>query len=50
VKHGNAICLAYEYDLKEVIPFFIIVFEKFNLSIQGEVVASIDELLVEEEK
>jgi hypothetical protein len=47
---GNVIYLASKDDLKEVIPLLMIVFERFNPSIQTKVVASIDELLVEEEK
>jgi hypothetical protein len=47
---GNAICLASEYDLKEIIPCLMTNFERLNPSIQAKVVASIDRLPVEEKK
>jgi len=46
----NVIHLAFEYDLKEVIPFLMTHFERLNPSIQVEVVVSIDGLFIEEEK
>ncbi len=46
----NVIRLAFEYDLKEVIPFLMTHFERLNPSIQVEVVVSIDGLFIEEEK
>jgi hypothetical protein len=47
---GNAISLASKYDLKKIIPLLITIFERLNPSIQVEVVASIDGLLIEEEE
>jgi len=47
---GNAIHLASKYDLKEVIPLLMTIFESLNLSIQAKVVASIDGFFVEEEE
>jgi len=47
---GNAICLALDYDLKEVIPRLMTIFERLNPSIQAKVVASIDGLPIQETK
>jgi hypothetical protein len=49
VGNGNAICLAYEHDMKEI-PFFMIVFERLNLYIQAQVVVSVDGLPIEEDE
>ncbi len=34
VGHGNAIHLAFKYDMKEVIPLLVTIFERLNPSIQ----------------
>ncbi len=35
VKHGNVICLVFEYDMTKIIPFLMTIFERLNLSIQA---------------
>jgi hypothetical protein len=40
--HGNAICLAFKYDMKKIIPLLMTVFKRLNLFIQPQVVASND--------
>jgi hypothetical protein len=50
VGFGNTIYFAFKYDLKEIIPLLMTIFERLNLSIQVKVVASINGLLVEEEE
>jgi hypothetical protein len=46
---GNAIYIASKYDLKEIIPFLMTIFERLKPSIQVEVVVSIDGLPIKEE-
>jgi hypothetical protein len=40
--HGNAICLAFKYDMKENIPLLMTIFKRLNLFIQSQAVASND--------
>lgn len=44
--HGNAICFAIEYDVKEVIPFLMNVFDWMN-PIVKTIVAPCDEPIVQ---
>ncbi len=45
---GDAIYLASKYDLKEVIPLLMTIFERLKPSIQVEVVVSIDGLPIKD--
>jgi hypothetical protein len=49
VRHGNAICFAIEYDVKEVIPFLMNVFDWMNPIVEI-VVAPCDEPIVQIKK
>jgi short subunit fatty acids transporter len=42
VGHGNAIHPAFKYDMKEVIPLFMTIFERLNLYILTQMVISND--------
>jgi hypothetical protein len=39
-------CIIFKFDIKEVIPFFMMIFKKLNLSIEAHVVVSIDDFLL----
>jgi len=46
---GNAICLAIEFDVKEVIPILMIVFYRLNLIVKA-IITPCDELVLQIEE